>query len=79
MIPLPQAVAMFQAALMERLPNPPLSRDNLRSLQKDSVVEGEPLPFGATPTALEAIAPLYLSPQRRRASFFGLAQRGREV
>ena len=77
-IPLPGPVAMLQAAVMERLPNSPLSRDNLRSLQKDCVVEGEPLPFGSEPTPLEAIAPLYLSPQRRRASFFGSAQHGRE-
>ena len=77
-IPLPGPLAMIQAAVMERLQNSPLSHDNLSSLQKDSVVQGDPLPFGAAPTPLEAIAPLYLSAQRRRASFFGAAQHGRE-
>ncbi len=78
-IPLPGPLAMLQAALLERLPNSPLSRDNLRSLTRDSVVDGAPLPFGAEPTPLEAIAPLYLSPQRRRASFFGASRHGREI
>lgn len=78
-IPLPGALAMLQARLLELLPSPPMSRDNLRSMQVDSVAAGAPLPFGATPTPLEAVAPLYLSPQRRRASFFGSAQRRREV
>lgn len=77
--PLPGPIAMVQAALMELLPDPPLSRDNLRSLTVDNVASGAPLPFGASPTPLETVAPLYLAPQRRRASFFGDAQRGREV
>lgn len=78
-VPLPMPVAMLQAAVMERLPNPPLSRDNLRSLQVDNVTDGPPLPFGAEPTPLETVAPLYLSPTRRKAEFFGLAARKREV
>jgi len=78
-IPLPGPLAMLQAAVLERLPNSPLSRDNLRSLTRDSVVDGPPLPFGAEPTPLEAVAPLYLSPVRRRASFFGSARHGREI
>lgn len=78
-IPLPEPLAMLQAALIERLPHAPLSRDNLRSLRVDNVTDGPPLPFGAQPTPLESVVPLYLSPQRRKASFFGSAQRGREV
>ncbi len=78
-MPLPGPVAMVQAAVLEKLPNSPLSRDNLRSLQVDNVVDGPPLPFDAAPTPLETIAPLYLSPTRRKAEFFGLAARKREV
>ena len=78
-IPLPEPLAMVQAALLELLPNPPMSRDNLRSMRVDNVAEGPPLPFGATPTALESVVPLYLGPVRRRAQFFGGARQGREV
>ena len=34
---LPEGLAMAQAALMERLPKPPMSRDNVRSLRHDNV------------------------------------------
>jgi NADH dehydrogenase len=60
---LPTGLAMLQAGLMELLPGQPLmSRDNVRSLTVDNV---SPSPFpvdllGFTPTALEAVAPLYL-------------------
>ena len=78
-IPLPRPLAMVQARLLEFLPQPPMSRDNLRSMEVDNVAAGEPLPFGAQPTPLENIAPLYLAPLRRRAQFFGTGGRRREV
>ena len=67
-IPVPEGVAMLQARLMELAPNPMMSRDNVRSMRRDNVTDGPPLPFGLTPTALEAIAPTYLGshPGRRR-------------
>jgi len=58
---LPHRLAYLQAWLMEFLPNPPLTRDNLRSMQVPSVCEGA-FPFGLQPQALEAVAPLYLAP-----------------
>lgn len=58
---LPEPLAMLQAAGMELLPHPPMSRDNVRSLRRDNVATGAPLPFGLTPTALEDIAPGYLA------------------
>src|SRR5690606_2839890 len=57
---LPEPLAMAQAATMELLPNPPMSRDNVRSLRVDNVAHDAPLPFGLTPTALEDVAPGYL-------------------
>ena len=63
-IGLPDAIAWLQAWAMEFLPEPPMTRDNLRSMRVDSVcAEGAALPFGRTAAALEAIAPGYLAPQ----------------
>lgn len=65
-IPLPDTVAWWQARLMELLPNPPLTRDNLRSMRLDSVCgEHACLPFGRVATPLEAIAPDYLACPRQ--------------
>lgn len=62
-IGLPYALAYLQAMTMEYLPGqPPISRDNVRSLKVDNI---SPLPFptellGFTPSALTAVAPSYL-------------------
>lgn len=56
-LPMPDAMARAMAKLMEHLPNPPLTRDNLDSMRLDSVcAAGCP----RQPTALEAIGPSYL-------------------
>jgi NADH dehydrogenase len=71
-IALPEALARLQAGLLELLPNPPMSVDNLDSMDVDSVCPGgEPLPFGATPAALEAVAPEYLAANAPRYRFYG--------
>lgn len=71
-IALPEALARLQAGLLELLPNPPMSVDNLDSMDVDSVCSGgEPLPFGAMPTALEAVAPEYLGASTPRYRFYG--------
>lgn len=54
--------AYLQAGLMWLLPNPPLSPDNLRSMEVDSVSDGQHDYPGWHPEALEAVAPGYLSP-----------------
>lgn len=59
-VPLPESLGMAQAALLECLPQPPMSRDNLRSMRVDNITHGAPLPFGLEPHALEDIAPGYL-------------------
>jgi NADH dehydrogenase len=69
---LPEALARIQAGLLELLPNPPLSVDNLDSMDVDSVCPGgDPLPFGAKPAALEAVAPEYLGASTPRYRFYG--------
>lgn len=64
---LPDRVAHWHARLMELLPGTPLlSRDNLRSMQVDSVATpGAPglQALGIEPAALEAVAPSYLTPE----------------
>lgn len=56
---LPLPLAWLQAWLMEFVPDGPLTRDNIRSMQVPSVC-GCPLPFGIEATPLEAVAPDYL-------------------
>ncbi|MDO9273180.1 MAG: complex I NDUFA9 subunit family protein [Rugosibacter sp.] len=61
MLPLPDWLAWLQARVMEWLPNPPLTRDNLRSMQVDSVcADNTGLPFQRIATPLEAVAARYL-------------------
>ena len=62
MIPLSEGWAYLQAGLMWLAPNPMLSPDNLRSMEKDSVgAPGAQAPANWQPTALESIAPSYIA------------------
>lgn len=64
------ALSQLQARVMEWLPGPLLTRDNLASMQHDSVCDGAfPPIFGVTPVALEAIAREYLSPSSLQTRF----------
>lgn len=76
-VPLSEKVAMLQAAVLERLPGPLMSRDNLRSMQVDNVASGTPLPFGLKPTALEAIAPSYIANATTRGRYYHSRTRAR--
>ena len=73
-VPLPDWASRLQANVLEYVPGKPFSRDNLRSLQVDSVCAagGALAALGITPTPLEAVAPDYLQPsgQRRRYDDF---------
>ena len=67
LVPLPFALARLQAFFLEFLPKPPLTRDQVRLLERDNVVspkaerEGRTLKgLGFAPTSLEAILPSYL-------------------
>jgi len=58
---LPFPLAMLQAFMMELLPNGPMTRDNVWSMEVASVCPaGCTLPFGLVATPLEAVAPGYL-------------------
>ena len=69
-IPLGPRLSRLQAAVLEMLPGPLMSRDNLDSMAKDNVC-GCPFPpeFGFDPVALEAIAPDYLAPAAMRSRY----------
>ena len=61
---MPEGLARFQAGIFERLPNPPLTRDQLVLLRRDNVVaEGAPglRDLGIEPTTLESVLPAYLA------------------
>lgn len=69
-IPLSEHMAYFQAALLSVLPNPPMSADNIRSMEIDSIcAAGCQVPPGWNPQPLEAVAPLYLLDSGDAAQF----------
>lgn len=76
-LPLPDGLAMLQARIMEFMPSPIMTRDNLRSMQVDNVVSGEPLPFGLEPAAIESVAPTYIGERSFRALYFPLRMSSR--
>jgi uncharacterized protein YbjT (DUF2867 family) len=67
-VPLGPKLSLLQARILELMPGKLLTRDNLLSMQVDSVCVC-PFPFGFLPTALEAIAPLYLGGKASRARY----------
>lgn len=77
LLPMPLAVAEVQALFLEWLPVPPLTRDQVKLLGRDNVVDPGARTLqdlGIQPTAIEAIVPVYLERYRppslrnRRAS-----------
>lgn len=76
LINLPFALARFQASLLEWLPRPPLTVDQVLMLERDNLVSAEAERAGLTlaglgigPTAVEAIVPQYLYRFRRHGQF----------
>jgi NADH dehydrogenase len=63
MVAMPMGLMRFQAGILQWLPNPPLTRDQLLLLQRDNVAtEGMPglWQLGIAPTAVESVVPAYL-------------------
>ncbi|MBN8282846.1 complex I NDUFA9 subunit family protein [Zoogloea sp.] len=68
-IPLPEGLAMLQAGLLEMLPGPLMSRDNVRSMRAPNVSAGPAQPWSRVPTPLEVIAPMYLGKANKRCRY----------
>jgi uncharacterized protein YbjT (DUF2867 family) len=63
MVDMPAGLMRFQAGLLQRLPSPPITLDQLLLLERDNVVaEGAPgfAELGIAPKSVEAIVPGYL-------------------
>jgi len=70
-IALPNVLAYLQAGFLSLLPKPPMSPDNLRSMQLDSVSDGLNNYPVWQPQPLEAIAPTYLAVVKPRQRLDG--------
>ena len=58
---LPPSLSYLQAWVLEHSPGRLMTRDNYHSMQVPNVCAQDcTLPFGLSPTALEAVAPAYL-------------------
>ena len=79
LLPLPFAVARFEAFFLELLPKPLLTRDQVELLRHDNVVaSGMPdlAALGIEATAVDAIVPTYLRRFRRGSAAVGLERVG---
>jgi NADH dehydrogenase len=72
LVPLPFPIASLMGSVMQCLPNPQLTADQVKLLKRDNVVrEGAPgfTDLGITPTSVEAILPTYLDRYRTRGYY----------
>ena len=70
--PLPFAIADLQGRFLELLPEPPLTRDQVKLLQQDNVVSPDALTFqdlGIEPHSVEIVIPTYLDRYRPGGRF----------
>jgi uncharacterized protein YbjT (DUF2867 family) len=79
LVNLPFSLASLQAAFLEWLPRPPLTRDQVKLLQRDNIVTAGGLglgDLGIAPTAVELIIPTYLDRYRRGGRWRAAAPAG---
>jgi len=71
-------LSYLQAFALELLPVKLMTRDNYYSMKVDSV-SAQPFPFGITPAALEAVAPVYLGTGTPRARYYAFRDHARRA
>ena len=70
LVSLPFGIAMLQAAFLQLLPRPVLTRDQVRLLKKDNVATPPGLDeLGITPASVEAVVPSYLWRYRPKGEY----------
>ena len=76
LVPVPFLLARLQAAVLQFLPNPPLTPDQVELLRYDNIVSEEAARerrtfegLGIAPTTIEAVAPSYLWRFRKAGQF----------
>jgi NADH dehydrogenase len=76
LVPIPFAIAQAQASLLQFLPGPPLTPDQVLLLKRDNVVSAEAeaeartlAGLGIEPTSIAAVVPSYLWRFRRSGQF----------
>ena len=68
LVPVPFFVWDMLAAIMAIFPNPPLTRDQVKLMKQDNVIEGNELTLedlGISPVSVEEILSTYISPDHR--------------
>lgn len=76
-VPLPNWAANLQAWVLEHLPGPLMTRDNLRSMSVDNVCAcGWPDILGFAPGAMEDVVPVYLAGSVPRDPYARFRERG---
>jgi uncharacterized protein YbjT (DUF2867 family) len=79
LVNLPFSLASLEAAFLEWLPRPPLTRDQVKLLQRDNIVAAGSLglaDLGIAPTAVELIIPTYLDRYRHGGRWRAAAPSG---
>lgn len=78
-LPLGATLASLQANVLEYVPGKPFSRDNLRSLQEDSVLDEENGldKLGVAPTPMHVIVPQYLAGANVRGRYYAYRSEAR--
>ena len=69
LVPVPFLIWDILATLMAFLPNPPLTRDQVKLMKEDNVVDGKALTLadlGIVASSIEEILPTYINPCHRR-------------
>lgn len=78
LVPVPFGIAFLKAAFLQLLPNPLLTIDQVRLLEKDNIVSPTApglADLGITPTSVEAVIPSYLWRYRAKGEYADQARR----